>query len=43
MLEDNIKKSLRKVGCEGVNWIRLVQDGVQWRVFVTMVINLQVT
>jgi len=27
--EDNIKMSL-KIGCEGMDWIKLVQDRVHW-------------
>jgi hypothetical protein len=26
--EDNIKMDIRKIGVDGVNWIRLAQDGV---------------
>jgi hypothetical protein len=40
--EDNIKMDLREIGIDGVNWIRLAQDGVQWRVFVNTVMNLLV-
>jgi hypothetical protein len=40
--EDNIKMDLREIGIDGANWIQLVQDGVQWRVFVNTVTNLQV-
>jgi hypothetical protein len=29
--EDNIKMDLREIGIDGVNWIRLAQDNVQWR------------
>jgi hypothetical protein len=31
---------LREIGIEGMNWIRLAQDRVQWRAFVSMVMNL---
>jgi hypothetical protein len=31
--EDNIKMDLRQRGKNGENWIRLVQDRVQWRPF----------
>jgi hypothetical protein len=41
--EDNIKMDLRETGIDGANWIQLTQDRVQWRAFVNMVINLQVT
>jgi hypothetical protein len=34
---------LREIGIDGANWIRLVQDRVQWRaVFVNTVMNLRV-
>jgi hypothetical protein len=29
--EDNIKRDLREIGIDEANWIRLVQDRVQWR------------
>jgi hypothetical protein len=32
--EDNIKMDLRETGIDGANWIRLLQDRVQWRAFV---------
>jgi hypothetical protein len=40
--EDNIKMDLRDIGIDGSNWIRLVQDRVQWQTFVKTVLNLQV-
>jgi hypothetical protein len=39
--EDNIKMTLRKIGIDGANWIRLAQDRVQWRAFVSTVINIR--
>jgi hypothetical protein len=33
---------LGEIGIDGVNWIQLVQDRVQWRAFVNTVMNLQV-
>jgi len=27
--EDNIKMSFKYTGCEGVDWIHVIQDGVQ--------------
>jgi hypothetical protein len=40
--EDNIKMDLRETGIDGTNWIRLPQDRVQWRAFVSRVTNLRV-
>jgi hypothetical protein len=40
--EDNIKMDLRKIGIDGVNWIQLAQDRVQWRACVNTVMNLRV-
>jgi hypothetical protein len=40
--EDNIKMDLREIGIDGANWIRVVQDRVQWRAFLNMVMNLRV-
>jgi hypothetical protein len=40
--EDNIKMDLRERGFDGVNWIQLAQDRVQWRAFVYTVMNLGV-
>jgi hypothetical protein len=37
--EDNIKMDLRETGIDGVNWIWLAQDRVQWWAFVNMVMN----
>jgi hypothetical protein len=41
MWEDNIKMDLGEIGNDGSNWIRLVQDRVQWRAFVNTVMNLR--
>jgi hypothetical protein len=41
--EDNIKMDLREIGIDGVNWIQLSQDRVQWRPFVNTVMNLRVS
>jgi hypothetical protein len=41
--EDNIKMDLREMGIDGVNWIQLAQDRVQWWTCVNTVMNLQVT
>jgi hypothetical protein len=40
--EYNMKLDLRETGIDEVNWIRLAQDGVQWRDFVNTVMNLRV-
>jgi hypothetical protein len=32
--EDNIKMDLGEIGIDGVNWIWLAQDRVQWQAFV---------
>jgi hypothetical protein len=40
--EDNIKLVLRETGIDGANWIRLAQDRVQWRAFVSTVMSLRV-
>jgi hypothetical protein len=40
--EDNIKMDLREIGIDGVNWIRLAQNRVQWWAFVNTVMNLWV-
>jgi hypothetical protein len=40
--EDNINLNLRELGIDGVNWIQLAQDRVQWRAFVNTVMNLRV-
>jgi hypothetical protein len=40
--EDNIKLDLREIWIEGANWIQLAQDKVQWRAFVSTVMNLRV-
>jgi hypothetical protein len=38
--EDDIKIDLRELGIDGVNWIRMAQDGVQWQAFVNTKMNL---
>jgi hypothetical protein len=40
--EDNIKMDLREIGIDGANWIQLAQDRVQWRIFVSTVLNLRI-
>jgi hypothetical protein len=39
---DNIKMDLREIGWDGVGWIELAQDRVQWRALVNTVMNLPV-
>jgi hypothetical protein len=41
--EDNIRKYLREIGWEGVEWMHLDQDRIQWWDFVKTVRNLRVT
>jgi hypothetical protein len=33
---------LREIGLEGVDWIRLAQDGDRWRAVVSSVMNLRI-
>jgi hypothetical protein len=40
--EDNIKMDLREIGIDGVNWIQLAQDMIQWWACVNTVMNLQI-
>jgi hypothetical protein len=40
--EDNIKMDLREVGIDGTNWTRLAQDRVQWRAFMSTIMNFRV-
>jgi hypothetical protein len=40
--EDNIKMDLGEIGIDGANWIRLTQDRVQRRAFVSTVMNIRV-
>ena len=41
--EDNIKMDIQKVGCEGMDWMKLAQDRDRWRALVNAVMNLLVT
>jgi hypothetical protein len=40
--EDNIKMDLREMEINGVNWIWLTQNRVQWWAIVNTVMNLKV-
>jgi hypothetical protein len=40
--DDNIKMDLREMVIDRANWTRMAQDRVQWRVFVSTVMNLRV-
>jgi hypothetical protein len=39
---DNIKMDLREIRRDGMDWIDLAQDRVQWKAVVNTVINLRV-
>jgi hypothetical protein len=39
---DNIKRDLREIGWDGMDWIDLAQDRNQWRALVNAVMNLRV-
>jgi hypothetical protein len=41
--EDNIKLYVREIEIDRANWIRLAEDSVWWRTFVSMVMNLRVS
>jgi phosphoribosyl-ATP pyrophosphohydrolase len=35
-----INQILKKIGCEGVEWIHLAQDRDQWQALVSTIMNL---
>jgi hypothetical protein len=39
---DNVKKDLREIGWDGVDWVDLAQDRDHWRALVNTVMNLRV-
>jgi hypothetical protein len=39
---DNIKRELREIGWDGMDWINLAQDRDQWRALGDMIMNLRV-
>jgi hypothetical protein len=39
---DSIKKDVREIGWDGVDWIGLAQDSDQWRALLNTVMNLRV-
>jgi hypothetical protein len=40
--EDNIKMDLQEVGCEGMDWIEVVEETDRWLALANAVMNLRV-
>jgi hypothetical protein len=40
--EDNIRMNVKEIGCEGIEWIHLAQNRVQWQAPMNTVMNLWV-
>jgi hypothetical protein len=40
---DNIKKNLREIGWDGMDWIELAQDRDEWRALMNAVMDVRVT
>ena len=40
--DDNINMDLQEVGCEGMDWIEVAQDGDRWREIVNAVMKLRI-
>jgi hypothetical protein len=41
-MKDDIEMDLKEIGCEGMDWIHVVQDRDQWWTLVNIVMDLQV-
>ena len=41
--KDDIKMNIQEVGCGGMHWIDLAQDGDMWRALVNAVLYLRVS
>jgi hypothetical protein len=37
-----MRANVKSIVCEGVDWIHLAHDIIQWRVFIGMSVNLQI-